>query len=125
MVRSASASEILVASFVCAAATAQCIRTLAADTVSFVITGGDEDAACADYIEALLLSPNPNASAFTNRVRQSSHGRRFVESSSGVFPVEDLDECCRVDHFRFAMRVARENRLLVLRREEKTKMVFS
>ena len=54
VVRCSSASDILVASFVCAAATARAIERMKVQSLAFVITGGDEDAACADYIRDLL-----------------------------------------------------------------------
>jgi 2-phosphosulfolactate phosphatase len=60
VVRSRKATELLAASFVCAGATARYVRRSAPDMLSFVITGarlpgeGDEDAACADYLEQLL-----------------------------------------------------------------------
>src|SRR5919108_2808053 len=60
IVRSINADTMLVSSFVVAKATANCILQLAPRLVSFVNTGqrdrkgGEEDLACAEYLEALL-----------------------------------------------------------------------
>jgi 2-phosphosulfolactate phosphatase len=60
VVRSTQAQALLTGSFVCASATARYLRKQNPASVTFVITGasprtnGDEDAACADYIQALL-----------------------------------------------------------------------
>ncbi len=68
VVRSVRADTLLTASFPCARATAARLRALQPQQVTFVITGwegdglwGDEDMACADYLEALLrgLDPDP------------------------------------------------------------------
>lgn len=72
-----------------ARATAAAIRAAGADEVCFVITGewvdrdGDEDVACADYIEALLRGEPAPAEDFARRVRDSDFGRRFV---AGTWP---------------------------------------
>jgi len=71
------------ASLVCASATAACLLTLAPPSVTLVVTGiwsdrdGDEDHACADLIEALLLGRDPPRSPYAARVRDSDFGRRF------------------------------------------------
>jgi 2-phosphosulfolactate phosphatase len=65
VVRSTQADMILTSSFCCAKATAETILDHAPDRVTFVITGlgengmGDEDVACADYLEALLQGDQP------------------------------------------------------------------
>jgi 2-phosphosulfolactate phosphatase len=64
IVRSTKADFVLAASFCCAAATVRYIHRLSPSTLTLVPTAvgpaddGDEDVACADYIEALLKSRN-------------------------------------------------------------------
>lgn len=120
VVRSRQADDLLAASFVCAGATVRHIRQSVPATVTFVITGanqtgeGDEDAACADYIEALLQKNEVDVEPFLNRVRFSPAGRRLVDPNFPEYPAADLPHCLQVDRFDFVMRVRRHEELLLL-----------
>ena len=115
------ARHLFAASLVCARATANAIRAAGADEVCFVITGewvdrdGDEDIACADYIEALLRGTPTDAGHFARRVRESDFGRRFAAGTYPHLPVADLEIAADVDRFAFAMPVRREREHLVIR----------
>ena len=110
------------ASLICAKATADAIRDSGANAVSFVITGewvdrdGDEDIACADYIEALLCGEKPLRRNFSRRVRESDFGQRFAGGQNPNLPLADLQWAVQVDKFEFAMPVHREGNQLVIRR---------
>lgn len=116
-----NARHLFAASLVCARATAEAIRAAGAAEVCFVITGewvdrdGDEDLACADYIEALLRGELPDTGQFARRVRESDFGRRFVAGTYPNLPAADLDIAADVDRFAFAMPVRREGGHLVIR----------
>lgn len=118
------ASHLYAASLVCARATAEAIRAAGSDEVCFVITGewndrdGDEDIACADYIEAMLLAEPAAPEAFAQRVRQSDFGARFVAGTWPNLPIADLDLAARTDLFDFAMPVQHEAGQLVIRKSE-------
>jgi 2-phosphosulfolactate phosphatase len=120
MVRSLRAEPLLAASFVCAGATARYLRRSAPDCVTFVITGiypdrdGDEDAACADYIAALLRGESPDPAPFLRRVRESDSGKLFADPTHHEFSAEDLDACTDLDRFDFAMLAERRGDLLVM-----------
>ena len=120
VVRSTRADIILASSFCCAKATANFILDHAPDTVTFVITGlsengmGDEDVACADYLETLLQGHQPAPEPFLTRVRDSVVGQLLLNPSYPELPAEDLPCCTDLDRFDFAMRVRRENGLLVM-----------
>ncbi|MCL2635704.1 MAG: 2-phosphosulfolactate phosphatase [Betaproteobacteria bacterium] len=109
------------ASLVCARATATAIRAAGADEVCFVITGewvdrnGDEDIACADYIEALLRGESPSAEDFARRVRASDFGRRFGCAAYPHLAAGDLQLASGVDRYAFAMPVQRQGEQLVIR----------
>ena len=109
------------ASLVCAKATAAIIRAAGAEEVCFIITGewvdrdGDEDVACADYLEALLKGEPADPEAFARRVRQSDFGRRFQSGEWPNLPLADLELAARVDCFDFAMAVQTEGDHLVIR----------
>ena len=115
------ARRLYAASLVCARATAEAIRAEGADEVCFVITGewvdrdGDEDVACADYIEALLTGQACDPACFEQRVRDSDFGRRFTAGTWPNLPLADLDLAAQADYFDFAMPVSRADDRLVIR----------
>ena len=121
VVLSTRADTILAASFCCAGATARYIVQFSPPALTFVITAispddeGDEDVACADHVEVLLLGKRPDASSFLQRVRQSSAGRLFGDPGYPQFPAPDWECCVDVDRFDFAMPVKRQDGLLVMR----------
>jgi len=122
VIRCQGASHLLASSFVCAQATAECLRNLNPPEVTFVITGfsglreGDEDLACAEYIAVTLKGIQPNPAPFLERVRQSYSGKLFSNSSSLDLPSVDLDYAVQVNRFPFAMQVSRQSDLLALER---------
>jgi 2-phosphosulfolactate phosphatase len=120
VVRSLRAETLFASSFVCAAATARQLMRAAPACLTFVITGihpdrdGDEDAACADYLAALLRGETPDVTPFLQRVRDSVPGRIFADPARPEFPAADLDYCTAVDRFDFAMLVERRDGLLIM-----------
>ncbi len=130
MVLSRGAEILFGASFVCARATARSILREAPRQVTFVITGapanqrfdgapifsGEEDAACADYLEMLLRGKDPAPEPFLQRVLRSSTAMKFVGSQRPDFSEADLEYCTALDRFDFAMRARREDDLLILER---------
>ncbi len=115
------ARRLYAASLVCARATAEAIRASGAGEVCFVITGewvdrdGDEDIACADYIEALLRGGQPDSEPFSRRVRNSDFGLRFSAGNWPNLPRGDLELAAHADLFNFAMPVACEADQLIIR----------
>ena len=121
VVRSTRADMIFTSSFCCAKATAKTILDHASDTVTFVITGlgengrGDEDIACADYLESLLQGHQPDPEPFLRRVKESVIGQAFLNPGYPELPADDLPCCTDLDRFDFAMLVRRKNGLLVMK----------
>ncbi len=121
IVRSVKATSILAASFVVADATIRYIQKLSPESITFVITGqygvdgGDEDLACAGYLEALLSGQNSNLNPFVERVLKSRDALRHLDPNFPEFPKSDLDFCTAVDAFDFAMPVLKENGRPVMR----------
>lgn len=105
---------------VCARATAAAIRERAPSDVMLLITGewvdrdGDEDIACADYLERLLCNQQPDPRPYEARVRNSDFGRRFGLPENPHLPSDDLALCASADVFDFAMRASRSNQQLQL-----------
>ena len=119
-VRSQNADTMLASSFVVADATARYVRKLEVNEVTLVMTGkhgsrGDEDAACAEYLEELLKGNCPSMQPFIQRVFDSIDAIQHLDALQTAFPRSDLDYCTAVDKFNFAMPVRREDGKLVMR----------
>ena len=112
VVRSQGADVLLASSFVVAAATARYVSNLAVPEVTFVITGrsyngGDEDLACAQYLENLLKSKQPDINPFIKRVLESRDAFPHLDPAQREFPLSDLEYCTQIDKFDFAMPIRR------------------
>lgn len=130
IVLSQDADFLLATSFVCASATARYIQRHSEKSVTYVITGaahgqgfenapaglGDEDVACAEYLQAILENSSPQAQSYIERVLQSPSGRKFAASTHPDIPREDLKYCTAVDLFDFAMLVTRTPDRLILQK---------
>ncbi|HEY9076290.1 MAG TPA: 2-phosphosulfolactate phosphatase [Anaerolineaceae bacterium] len=121
MVRSRAAHVLLAGSFSCALATVDYIRRSAADSVTFVVTGkrpgdsGDEDAACAEYLERLLVDGSADPAPYLRRVFAADTVRKFLDENEPDFPRQDLDYCTAANRFDFAMLASRQDGLLRLK----------
>jgi 2-phosphosulfolactate phosphatase len=118
--RSINAEKMLAASFVVASATVRHVQSLAPETVSFVVTGqfdgrGDEDLACAEYLEARLRGKAPDAAPYLARVHRSRDAQLHFAPNQTIFPASDIDHCTAVDKFDFAMPITQENGRFVMR----------
>lgn len=119
-VRSLEAGTMLAASFVVAGGTVRHVTRLGAEVVTFVVTGrsynsGDEDLACAQYLEALIKGQRPDPEPFIRRVFTSRDALQHLDPTQTGFPLSDLDYCTQVDKFDFALPIVRENGNLVMR----------
>ncbi len=120
VVRSQNAEVLLAASFLVADATVKHVNKLEADEVTFVITGknfggGDEDLACAEYLEALLKGSRPDPQPFIQRVFASKDASHHFDPNKVGFPLSDLEYCTWIDKFDFAMPIERSNGKLIMR----------
>lgn len=121
IVRSVKAEIMLAASFVVASPTVNFINKLKPEAVTFVITGqyrpghGDEDLACAEYLELMLKGQRPDPTPFIERVFASRDAIQHLDPKETGFPLSDLDLCTSIDAFDFAMRVTKENGCHVMR----------
>jgi 2-phosphosulfolactate phosphatase len=119
--RSLNAETMLATSFVIADATRRYIQKLAPECVTFVVTGqtftagGDEDLACAHYLEELLKGNTPDPFPYLERVRNSNDAQIFYDPARPEFPPEDIEHCTSIDKFDFVMCVTRENGRQVMR----------
>jgi 2-phosphosulfolactate phosphatase len=116
LVRSVKAEMLMAASFVVANATVKYIQKQKAEQITFVVTGrigdesrGDEDQACAEYLEGLLIGKPPDPAPYVDRVHNSFDARLHLDPNFPAFPKSDLDLCSAIDAFNFAMPVTKEN----------------
>ena len=118
--RSLNAEKIFAASFVVAKATINHLQHLSPNSITFVVTGqtydgGEEDLACAEYLEWVLRGSSPDPAPYLERVRQSEDAKIFLNPQFLQFPTFDIDHCTSLDRFDFAMPVTQENGLFVMR----------
>ena len=127
VIRAVNAQPILTAALTNAAATARYIQRLDPAQVTFILTGllpawegdrlrmewGDEDAVCADLIEAYLSGHSLDRENIAARVRGSRSGLHF-DGTRLSFPPSDLDMALDIDRFPFALRVEKQNGLHIM-----------
>ena len=115
VVAAMNAREIVLGSFVVAAATVRYLEATA-DEVTVVSMGergilaSGEDDACADYLASCLRGERPDVAPIVASlwVNEDPNWPEW-------FPRRDAELACEVDRFDFALPVARENGLLVAR----------
>lgn len=111
---------LIAASFVVASATAKFLKSIKPEMVSFIITGqslgrdGDEDQACAEYIEQLFRGETPNPGDFTARILTSTVGQFFIKENLSYLTQIDVEMSSLVDIFDFVMLVKNEENYKVL-----------
>lgn len=123
LIRAANARVLLACSLVNAAATAEAIRKINPREVFFVETGvtpeghGDEDTACADYIEGLLTGkPIPEAE-IVDRVQTSLAAEKFLKNNHPDLLAEDVEIACDLNRFDWLMVGKRiDNSIVQLRK---------
>ena len=115
VVAASNADSIWLGSLVVASATA---RALSGREVTLVAMGappaepGEDDDACARYLEALLLGRTPPRDEVVAAVRGSA-GARMHRADDPDRPLADIDCCVDIDRFDFAMRVERRDGRLI------------
>jgi 2-phosphosulfolactate phosphatase len=120
VVRSVNAEILLAVSFCNVGATAKHLEAFSPAEVTFVITGlrpggwGDEDAACADFMEELLLGRNPDPSGYLRRVSESLPGRLFQDPKIKDYPYQDLEYCLAINEFDFVMPIHKDHEHLLM-----------
>lgn len=120
IVSAVNADHLFAASFVVARETAKSILSIDPTEISFIITGesmdrdGDEDRACAEYIQALISGVVPEPGLYTSRVLRSSVARSYLSGRNRTISEEDLKMSIQADTFDFSLPVRREGSLWVM-----------
>ena len=117
-----NASRIYAGSLVIAEATTRAILRDAPDLVTIVAMGAearvhaDEDEQCALYMRNLLQGRTPDHAAVRALVLAGAEAQKYADPQQPQFHPEDRDMALEIDSVPFAIRVEREDGLLVARR---------
>lgn len=117
-----ASDEVLLASFVNAAATARYILGRKPELVSIVAMGirsvaqAPEDEYCGDYIESLLTGkPYDHIKAVSDIIAHET-AQKFIRGDKEYLPKEDPAICLQRDLFDFALRAVRTEDFIVAER---------
>ena len=116
------AETIYLGSFVVAAATVAAVQRDNPRVVSIIAMGdrgtfrSDEDEQCALYLRNLLEGRQPDPAAVRSLVMSGGQTQKFFDSSQPQYHPEDVELALQVNRFPYAMRISREEGLLVARR---------
>jgi len=126
VVAAAKAQSIFLGSFVVTRATAQAVLQENPAVVSIIAMGdrgtfrSDEDEQCALYLRNLLEGRNPDPAALRSLVMEGGQTQKFFNEAQPQYHPQDVELALQVDRFPFAMRITKEDGLLVARRQEPT-----
>ena len=116
------AESLYLGSFVVAEATVSAIRRENPALVSIIAMGdqgrvrSDEDEQCALYLRNLLEGRRPDAQAVRSLVMEGGATQRFFDEGQPQYHPEDVELALQANRFPFAMRITREDGLLVARK---------
>lgn len=114
------ADEVLVAGYTVARATADYILSKQPALVSLVAMGWElkeqapEDECCARYIAHLLGAGDYDHNKALNEILSNETAQRFLRADNPNFPAEDPILCLQRDAHEFALRVERDQNLVVV-----------
>ncbi|OHB62575.1 MAG: hypothetical protein A2Y76_15185 [Planctomycetes bacterium RBG_13_60_9] len=119
----ALADAVYAGSFVAAEATARAILKDKPAVVTIVAMGWnarvrtDEDELCALYLRNLLQGRRPDPDCLRRLVLASGEAAKFGDPNQPHFYPQDCEIALEVNKYDFAIRIVRENDLLVARRQ--------
>ena len=118
----AHADVIYLGSFVVAQATANAVRRHNPAQLTIVAMGdqgqvrSDEDEQCALYLRNIIEGRRPDFAAVKSLIMTGGATQKFFDPHQPQYHPEDVDLALDVDRYPFAMRITRENGLLVARK---------
>ena len=117
-----NASDIYLGSFVVAQATVNAIKSDRPALVSVIAMGdqgvnrSDEDEHCGIYLRNLLEGRKPDFAAVKTLILEGGATQKFFDPEQPQFHPEDVSLALEVNRYTFAMKISREDGLLVARR---------
>ncbi len=118
------AQQIYLGSLVVAQATVDAIKDENPGLVSIVAMGdqaetrNDEDEQCGLFLRNLLEGRRPDGFAVARLIMEGGATRKFYDGNQPQYHPEDVDLALEVNRFEFAMKVTKEQGLLVARKHE-------
>ena len=118
------AQNIYLGSFVVAQATVNIIRRENPGVVSIIAMGdqgqvrSDEDEHCALYLRNLLEGRHPDPDSVAGLIMQGGATQKFFDNSQPQFHPKDVELALQFNKYPFAMKISREDGLLVARRHQ-------
>jgi 2-phosphosulfolactate phosphatase len=80
----------------------------------------DEDEQCALYLRNLFQGRRPNSDAVRHLVRIGQEAQKYDDPALPHFHPQDKELALQIDRYAFALRVRREEGLLVARQDAGT-----
>ena len=119
-----NADSIYAGSLAIAKATTDAILRDAPELVTIVAMGAearvhaDEDEQCALYMRNLLQGRQPDRDAVRALILAGAEAQKYADPQQPQFHPQDRDMALRIDSVPFAVKVAREDGLLIARRHD-------
>ena len=117
-----NATDIYLGSFVVAQATVDAIKSARPEVVSVIAMGdqgmvrSDEDEHCGIYLRNLLEERKPDFDAVKILILKGGATQKFFDPNQSQYHPEDVSLALEVDRYPFAMKISREDGLLVARK---------
>lgn len=117
------AGTIYLGSFVVAQATVEAIRRRQPEVVSIIAMGdqgrvrSDEDEQCGIYLRNIMEGRRPEFDSVRSLVMTGGATQKFFDPQQPQYHPQDVDLALDLDRYHFAMRITREDGLLVARKE--------
>ncbi len=123
MAAAARAERLYGGSFAVASATVRAVERRRPELITIVAMGSegivrvDEDEQCALFLKNLFQGRRADHEAVRTLVMAGEESQKYDDPTRPHFPPEDREMALRIDSHDFAIRVEREDGLLVARRE--------
>lgn len=117
-----NATEIFLGSFVVAQATVEAIKREKPELVSIIAMGdqgvnrADEDEHCGIYLRNILEDRKPDFGAVKALILAGGATQKFFDPKQPQYHPEDVTLALEADRYSFAMKISREDGLLVARK---------
>lgn len=118
-----NAAEVFLGSFVVAQATVDAIRKESPSLVSIIAMGdqgvvrADEDEQCGIYLRNIMEERKPDFNAVKSLIMTGGATQKFFDPEQPQYHPEDVALALQADRYSFAMKISREDGLLVARKQ--------
>ena len=118
-----NAAEVFLGSFVVAQATVDAIMKESPSLVSIIAMGdqgvvrADEDEQCGIYLRNIMEERKPDFNAVKSLIMTGGATQKFFDPEQPQYHPEDVTLALQADRYSFAMKISREDGLLVARKQ--------